>query len=78
MTRTAKLLRDYRTIRGLTMIEVAKPLGFTAQFYNNIEHDRAPIPKKYIKRIQKKLLIPKSLLKESLLMDFNEEMNKWI
>ncbi len=53
MRNQGEFLKKARTAANLNKSEMAKKLGFTAQFYGKIENGKADLPPKYFKKFLK-------------------------
>lgn len=75
ITACSELMREGRTKKGLSQIEVAKKLGLeSAQFISNIERGCADIPPMYVKKLSKVIGADTSEILRAIIVDKTREI----
>jgi transcriptional regulator with XRE-family HTH domain len=76
-TKQARLLREHRTRKGLSQMEVSRLLGSkkgTGQHYSNIERSKSGLPPKHIMAICQALEIPVATMIDIMVQDYRENL----
>lgn len=79
MNAVSQLLISFRRLNKMSGVEVSKKIKMkTPQQYNNIERGRAPLPRRYYKRVIKVLGISPHEMWEALVGDYEKDIVRFL